>query len=75
MNNIQIQNTDWLTPKQLEAEYGISQGTQYKMRMRKNYENLDNMPIPFAKVGKRVLYYKKDIENWLLNLRKGVTND
>ncbi|MBO5063231.1 MAG: helix-turn-helix domain-containing protein [Campylobacter sp.] len=70
MKDIQIQNKEWLTPKQLEAEFGITIGTQNKMRLRKNYEN--EQSIPFAKVGKRILYLRSDINEWLLSLRQGV---
>ena len=40
------------------------------MRLRKNYEN--EQSIPFAKVGKRILYLRSDINEWLLSLRQGV---
>ncbi|WP_096015716.1 helix-turn-helix domain-containing protein [Campylobacter lanienae] len=70
MKDIQIQNKEWLTPKQLEAEFGITIGTQNKMRLRKNYEN--EQSIPFTKVGKRILYLRSDINEWLLSLRQGV---
>ncbi|MSN96336.1 helix-turn-helix domain-containing protein [Campylobacter sp. FMV-PI01] len=69
MKDIQIQNKEWLTPKQLEAEFGITIGAQNKMRLRKNYVNGTN--IPFIKVGKRILYFRSDINAWLLSLRKG----
>lgn len=69
MKEIQIQSTEWLTPKQLEAEFGITIGAQNKMRLRKNYENKQS--IPFAKVGKRILYLRSDINAWLLSLRQG----
>ncbi|MCR4942066.1 MAG: hypothetical protein K5978_04670 [Campylobacter sp.] len=73
MKNISIVNDEWLTPQQLELEFGITQGAQYKMRMRKNYKsNSNTIPIPFTKVGKRVLYYRPDINKWLLSLRKGI---
>lgn len=69
MKEIQIQSTEWLTPKQLEAEFGITIGAQNKMRLRKNYKN--EQSIPFAKVGKRILYLRSDINAWLLSLRQG----
>ena len=71
MKEIQIQNQEWITPKQLEAEYGITIGSQNKMRLRKNQEN--ETSIPFVKVGKRILYFRKDINEWLLSL-KGIKN-
>lgn len=75
MKEISLKNEAWMTPKELEAQYGITEGAQYKLRMNKNYEDSAcNCPIPFVRVGKRVLYYKSDIENWLLAQRKGVVN-
>lgn len=75
MKEISLKNEAWMTPKELEAEYGITEGAQYKLRMNKNYEDgVCNNPVPFVRVGKRVLYYKADIENWLLSQRKGVVN-
>ncbi|MCI6694735.1 MAG: helix-turn-helix domain-containing protein [Campylobacter sp.] len=75
MKEISLQNEAWMTPKELEAQYGITEGAQYKLRMNKNYEvSACNNPIPFVRVGKRVLYYKSDIENWLLSQRKGAIN-
>lgn len=76
MKEISLTSNAWITPAQLESEYGITQGAQYKLRMRKNYESdASSKPIPYTKVGKRVLYYKDDIEKWLLSLRKGAINE
>lgn len=71
MKDIEIQNAEWLTPKQLEAEFGITIGVQNKMRLRKNYEKENSTNIPFTKVGKRILYLRSDINAWLLSLRQG----
>jgi len=44
---------EWLTPKELESEFGIKISTQNKMRMRK--------VIPYSKVGKFVRYSRTKI--------------
>jgi len=44
-------NKRWLTPTELEAEYGFSKSTQAKMRMISN-----KYTIPFSKVGKFIRY-------------------
>lgn len=59
----ELKNKDFLTPKELEREFGISTNKQYKMRMRKHY-NQENS-IPFIKLGKTILYRRSDIESWL----------
>jgi len=47
---------EWLTPDELQEEYGISIHAQNRMRMRK---------IPYSKIGKHVRYKRSDIEKWL----------
>ncbi|MDA3048210.1 MULTISPECIES: hypothetical protein [unclassified Campylobacter] len=62
---------DWLTPQQLQEQYHISVKHQCKLRMRINYEpeNAKHIPpIPFTRVGNRVLYNKAKIDEWLLKL-------
>ncbi len=44
---------EWLTPTELESEFGIKISTQNKMRMRK--------VIPYSKVGKFVRYSRTKI--------------
>lgn len=67
-----IKNESWLTPEQLQDQYGISRTQQAKLRMRRNYEgSATKYPIPFVKIGKHILYLKADIEKWLLSQRKG----
>ena len=61
---MKIQNENWLTPVELEREFGISTNQQAKMRMRKNYED-GKKGIPFCKVGKRILYPADEIELWM----------
>ena len=44
--------------------------------MRRNYKDgATKYPIPFVKIGKRILYLKADIEKWLLSQRKGAIYD
>ena len=71
-----IQNSEWLTPKQLEIEFGISVQSQYKMRLRKNYEAeamQKQKPIPFVKIAGsgRILYNRAKINEWLLSSQIG----
>jgi len=49
---------NWLSPKEVEAEYGIAISTLAKWRMAKKN-------IQFSKVGKAVKYKRSDIENFL----------
>lgn len=55
----------WITPILLETKYGISKSTQAILRMKKHQQN-DLNPLPFTKIGKRILYNVKQIEKWLL---------
>ena len=52
-----INNKQWLTPKELESEYGFSKSTQSKYRM--------NRKIPFSKIGKYIRYNRNEINQWL----------
>lgn len=71
-----IKNESWLTPEQLQDQYGISRTQQAKLRMRRNYKDgATKYPIPFVKIGKHILYLKADIEKWLLSQRKGVCDE
>lgn len=54
----------WLSPAQLEQEYGIKQSQQAKMRMSSH-----GSKIPFSKVGRQVMYNREQIEAWLESLR------
>jgi len=51
---------DWLTPNDLEVEYGFSKSTQAKMRMTKSKSNM-----PFSKIGRYIRYKREDINQWL----------
>jgi predicted DNA-binding transcriptional regulator AlpA len=51
----------WLTPGELEAEYGFSESTQAKMRMVSN-----SSKIPFSKIGGKFIRYDRvAIDKWL----------
>lgn len=50
----------WLSPSELETEYGFSKSTQSKMRMQSS-----SSTIPFSKVGKFVKYDRVAIDKWL----------
>jgi hypothetical protein len=61
-------NEQYITPKQLEEIFGISRGYQYKLRMRKNYTDESrekHSPIPFIKIGNRILYDIDSITEWI----------
>lgn len=51
----------WLSPDDLEKEYGFSKSTQAKMRMASNCST-----IPFSKInGKYIRYDRIAIDEWL----------
>lgn len=50
----------WLTPSDLEEEYGFSKSTQAKMRMVSSSSTL-----PFSKIGKYIRYDRFEIDKWL----------
>jgi len=50
----------WLSPDDLEKEYGFSKSTQSKMRMESNPSRL-----PFSKIGKYIRYDRVAIDKWL----------
>ncbi|EOH6812998.1 hypothetical protein ACVDNA_000559 [Campylobacter jejuni] len=57
MQIIEPKNKNFLTPKQLECEFGISLSKQYKMRMQKNQNQANS--LPFIKLGKT--FYIKEV--------------
>ncbi|QPH87663.1 helix-turn-helix transcriptional regulator [Campylobacter concisus] len=61
----QIENDEFLTPTQLKSLLGLSIPTQAKMRARRGCFAKDTNPLPFLKLGARVLYRKSSIEEWL----------
>jgi predicted DNA-binding transcriptional regulator AlpA len=51
----------WLSPDDLEVEYGFSKSTQAKMRMASN-----SSTIPFSKIGGKFIRYDRiEIDKWL----------
>lgn len=56
-----ITNNPWLTPSDLEAEYGFSKSWQSKARMASNPSS-----IPFSKIGGKYIRYSRTlIDQWL----------
>ena len=51
----------WLSPDDLELEYGFSKSNQSKMRMASNSSTL-----PFSKIGKYIRYDRHLIDEWLV---------
>jgi len=48
----------WLTPQELEAEYGICESTQAKYRMDKK--------IPYSRIGRKLIKYDRlKIDAWI----------
>ena len=61
-NNVAHFTKRWLSPCDLEAEYGFSKSTQSKMRMSSSRST-----IPFCKIGgKYIRYDRYAIDQWLL---------
>lgn len=58
MNNLHSKR--WLTPSDVEEEFGFSKSTQAKMRMASNSSN-----IPFSKIGKYIRYDRIELDKWL----------
>lgn len=51
----------WMSPDDLEFEYGFSKSTQAKMRMASN-----SLRIPFIKIGSKYIRYDRlVIDKWL----------
>ncbi|ECO3514865.1 hypothetical protein QR420_08230 [Campylobacter jejuni] len=60
MQQMEPKNKNFLTPKQLEDEFGISISKQNKMRMQKNQNSTNS--LSFIKIGKTILYKRSEIE-------------
>ncbi|MDL2347913.1 helix-turn-helix transcriptional regulator [Campylobacter hyointestinalis] len=61
----EIESGDFLTPTQLKRLLGLSIPTQAKMRARQGcFANVAH-PLPFIKLGARVLYRKNAIDEWI----------
>jgi len=51
----------WLSPSDLEVEFGFSKSTQAKMRMTSN-----SSTIPFSKIGGKFIRYDRHlVDKWL----------
>lgn len=51
----------WLTPNELEEEYGFSRSTQAKMRM-----SVSRCKIPFCKINSKYIRYDRaEIDQWI----------
>lgn len=61
LNELQPKANSWLTPHQVETEFGIPQNTQAVWRCLGRYN------FPFTKVGRNVRYRREDLERWLSN--------
>lgn len=60
--SINTENKMWLSPTDLEVEFGFSKSTQAKLRMKSNRNGLS---IPFSKTGKYIRYSRARIYEWL----------
>ncbi len=55
-----MENQKWLSPKQLEKEYGLKENTISKYRM--------DGKIPFYKIGsKYIRYLRSEIDDWIIS--------
>lgn len=52
---------NWLTPMELETEYGFSKSRQARLRMERK--------IPFSKIGNYIRYNREAINQWLEDAR------
>lgn len=61
MNEYYINCKRWLSPEDLETEYGFSKSAQAKMRMLSN-----NSSLPFNKIGSKYIRYDRiEIDKWI----------
>ena len=56
-NNI-VSEKEWLNPREVNQEFGFSTSTLAKWRM-------DNLNLPFSKIGKYIRYKRSDLETFL----------
>lgn len=59
-------NETFLTPTELFEQFGIPIQTQAKWRMKNN----NKIKIPFIKLGRRIVYKRSSIEEFLDSLEK-----
>ena len=55
---MEVPYKEWLNPREVSKEFGFSTSTLAKWRM-------DNLNIPFSKMGKNIRYKRSDIEAFL----------
>jgi len=58
---MEIKN-EWMNPQQTSKEYGFSISTLAKWRM-------DNVNIPFSRIGKYIKYKRSDVEAFIVSSR------
>jgi hypothetical protein len=66
-----VKKKQWLSPREVDEEYGISR--QRLAFSRCNHSNPERnqykLPIPAYRVGKSIKYYRPDIESYLAGNR------
>lgn len=50
----------WLSPREVQEQYGFSTSTLAKWRM-------DSINLPFSRMGKYIRYNTTDIDKWIEN--------
>lgn len=59
------QSTTYLTPQDLAERFGISLSAQALLRTKKR-QMTDENPLPFAKIGRKIIYIADQIETWIV---------
>ena len=62
-----LEQKQWINPKEVNDDYGLSVSTLAKWRM-------DRKHLPFSKVGKYIKYKRADVEAFLDSHRVEVVN-
>ena len=65
IKDFSMENTakEWLSPTDINTEFGISISTQNKLRMKK--------AIPYSKIGQKIFYSRDEINKWLSEAKVG----
>ena len=58
MEQQNISQKEWITPREVNKEFGFSTSTLAKWRM-------DNLNLPYSKMGKYIRYKRSDVETFL----------
>ena len=74
MHEIEPSNPLVLSPKQFEAEFGISLNKQEQLRTRENKEGDGIYALPFFRVGKRIRYHREAVMEWFSRLQEKEAN-